>query len=55
MSWNPKKGALDRQAGLPRVALRFATTRNPASISLLILHAESQSCKFIWGLEQERH
>jgi hypothetical protein len=34
MRWNPEKGALDRQAGVPRVALRFATTRNPASISL---------------------
>jgi hypothetical protein len=33
MSSNPKKGALDRQAGVPRVALRFATARNPASIS----------------------
>jgi hypothetical protein len=34
MSSNPKKGALDRQAGVPRVALRFSTTRNPASIGL---------------------
>ncbi len=34
MSSNPKKGALDRQAGVPRVALRFPTTQNPASISL---------------------
>jgi len=25
MSSNPKKGALDRQAGVPRVALRFST------------------------------
>jgi hypothetical protein len=33
MRWNPKTGALDRQAGVPRVALRFSTTRNPASIS----------------------
>jgi hypothetical protein len=30
---NPEKGALARQAGVPRVALRFATIRNPASIS----------------------
>jgi len=30
MSSLPKIGALDRQAGAPRVALRFATTRNPA-------------------------
>ena len=29
----PKTGALDRQARFPRVALRFSTTRNPASIS----------------------
>ena len=34
MSSLPKIGALDRQAGVPRVALRFSTTRNPASISL---------------------
>jgi hypothetical protein len=34
MSSNPKKGALDRQAGVPRVAFRFSTTQNPASISL---------------------
>ena len=34
MSWNPEKGVLDRQAGVPRVALRCSTTRNPASISL---------------------
>jgi len=33
MSSLPKTGALDRQAGVPRVALRFSTTRNPASIS----------------------
>jgi len=33
MSWNPEKGVLDRQAGVPRVALRFSTTQNPASIS----------------------
>jgi len=32
MSSNPEKGALDRQARFPRVALRFSTTRNPASI-----------------------
>jgi hypothetical protein len=32
MSSNPKKGALDRQAGVPRVALRFSIARNPASI-----------------------
>jgi len=32
MSSLPKTGALDRQAGVPRVALRFSTTRNPASI-----------------------
>ncbi len=33
MSSNPKKGGLDRQARFPKVALRFATTRNPASVS----------------------
>ncbi len=33
MSYNLKKGGLDRQAGVPRVALRFPTARNPASIS----------------------
>jgi hypothetical protein len=33
MSSLPKIGALDRQAGVPRVTLRFATARNPASIS----------------------
>ena len=33
MSSLPKIGALDRQAGVPRVALRFSTTRNPASTS----------------------
>jgi hypothetical protein len=32
MSSLPKIWALDRQAGVPRVALQFATTRNPASI-----------------------
>jgi hypothetical protein len=32
MSSLPKTGTLDRQAGVPRVALRFSTTRNPASI-----------------------
>jgi hypothetical protein len=32
MSSLPKIGALDRQAGVPRVALRFSTARNPASI-----------------------
>ncbi len=32
MSSLPKIGALDRQAGVPRVSLRFSTTRNPASI-----------------------
>ncbi len=37
MSSNPKKGGLDRQAGVPRVALRFSTTRNPASISFSYL------------------
>jgi hypothetical protein len=54
MSSLPKTGALDRQAGVPRVALRFSTTRNPASISFnnptrgeLILQVHS-------GLEQER-
>ncbi len=35
MSSLPKIGTLDRQAGVPRVALRFATIRNPASISLI--------------------
>jgi len=30
MSSNPKKGALDRQVGLPRVTLRFAIAYNPA-------------------------
>jgi len=35
MSSLPKIWALDRQAGVPRVALRFAITRNPASISNL--------------------
>jgi hypothetical protein len=34
MSSLPKTGALDRQAGVPRVTLRFSTTRNPASIGL---------------------
>jgi hypothetical protein len=34
MSSLPKTGALDRQASVPRVTLRFSTTRNPASISL---------------------
>jgi hypothetical protein len=29
----PKTGGLDCQAGVPRVAYRFSTTRNPASIS----------------------
>jgi hypothetical protein len=33
MSSNPKKGGLDRQAGVPRVTLRFATAQNPASTS----------------------
>jgi hypothetical protein len=33
MSWNPEKGALDRQARFPRVTLRFSIARNPASIS----------------------
>jgi len=33
MRWSPEKGGLDRQAGVPRAALRFSTTLNPASIS----------------------
>jgi len=33
MSSLPKIEALDRQARFPRVAYRFSTTRNPASIS----------------------
>lgn len=33
MSSSPKTGALDRQAGFPRVPYRFSFARDPASIS----------------------
>ena len=35
MSSRPKTGALDRQAGVPRVTYRFSTTRNPANFVLI--------------------
>jgi hypothetical protein len=39
MSSNPKKGGLDRQAGAPRVTLRFELLRNPAIVRFkIILH-----------------
>jgi hypothetical protein len=45
MSSKPKIGALDRQAGSPRVALQYSNTRNPAIIGSFMQHTEIQLSK----------
>jgi hypothetical protein len=54
MSSLPKKGALDRQAGVPRVAYRFSTTQNPASISFKYPTRGESTWQVHSGLGQER-
>jgi hypothetical protein len=54
MSSLPKMGGLDRQAGVPRVALRFSTTRNPASLSFNYPTRGESTWQVHSGLEQER-
>ncbi len=54
MSTNPKKGTLDRQAGVQGWPCDFRLLGTQRALVSIILHAESQSSKCSHGIGQER-
>jgi hypothetical protein len=55
MRWSPNIGTLDRQAGFPRVVLRFLISCNLVKIWFHVLYHDLSTMKQILCIETGRH